>query len=267
MAEPLALTYIGTATTLLEVGGLRLLTDPAFDAPGTSYGVSKSPLGRRVRFTSMQAPALPVSALGRIDAVLLSHDHHGDNLDGSGRAFLPAAGQVVTTSTGARRLRRAGLERVAGLVPGQSVRLRGSGGVEIEVRATPARHGPAWLARLAGEVIGFWLEWQGRSLYVSGDTVWYPALERFTRAAAPEVAVVHLGGARFPITGPLRYSMDGKGLIELLLRWPDTLFVPVHYEGWSHFAQGRPALERVLERRGLGDRLLWLERGVRRELR
>lgn len=45
-----------------------------------------------------------IDDLGPIDAVLLTHDHHADNLDDLGRALLPAAGVVVTTTSGARRL-------------------------------------------------------------------------------------------------------------------------------------------------------------------
>ncbi|MFP2929506.1 MBL fold metallo-hydrolase, partial [Pyxidicoccus sp. 3LG] len=92
-------THIGTATLLLEIGPLRLLTDPAFDPPGRTYGFG---WGTRSRRTS--GPALSVDQLGRIDAVLLSHDHHADNLDDAGRAFLPQAPKVVTTHAGARRL-------------------------------------------------------------------------------------------------------------------------------------------------------------------
>jgi hypothetical protein len=41
-----------------------------------------------------------------VDAVLLSHDQHDDNLDAVGRALLPVAGAVVTTTPGAKRLGR-----------------------------------------------------------------------------------------------------------------------------------------------------------------
>ena len=39
-----------------------------------------------------------------MDVVLLSHDHHADNLDDPGRALLPDVPTVVTTRSGARRL-------------------------------------------------------------------------------------------------------------------------------------------------------------------
>jgi L-ascorbate metabolism protein UlaG (beta-lactamase superfamily) len=96
---PVSIQLIGGLTVLLEIGGLRLLTDPAFDAPGLV------PSGDRT-LTKTTGPAVAAEEIGPIDAVLLSHDQHGDNLDRSGRALLAHAGVVLTTSEGADRLGR-----------------------------------------------------------------------------------------------------------------------------------------------------------------
>src|SRR5574341_292382 len=96
----LHLTHIGTATVILEIGSLRLLTDPVFDPAGGHYN-----FGWGTGSTKLTAPALSPDSMGRIDAVLLSHDHHEDNLDKAGRAFLPKAKRVLTTTSGGRRLR------------------------------------------------------------------------------------------------------------------------------------------------------------------
>ena len=56
-------------------------------------------------------------------------------------------------------------------------------------------------------------------------------------------ALLHLGGVQFPITGPLRYTMTAAEAVELLgLLHPRTA-IPIHYEGWKHFRQGREAIE------------------------
>ena len=51
---------------------------------------------------------------------------------------------------------------------------------------------------------------------------------------------------QFPVSGPLRYTMTARDAVELcgLVR-PHTA-VPIHYEGWKHFRQGREAIEREL---------------------
>jgi L-ascorbate metabolism protein UlaG (beta-lactamase superfamily) len=72
----LRVTHIGGPTVLLELGGWRLLTDPTFDSPGRRY-----PFGWGSSSRKLTGPAIPASELPPIDAVLLTHDHHGDNLD------------------------------------------------------------------------------------------------------------------------------------------------------------------------------------------
>ena len=79
--------------------GWRILTDPTFDPPGRTYK-----FGWGSKSTKLSGPALEPDEVGPIDAVLVSHDHHGDNLDDSGRALLAAAPMVITTKAGARRL-------------------------------------------------------------------------------------------------------------------------------------------------------------------
>ncbi|HSB55273.1 MAG TPA: MBL fold metallo-hydrolase, partial [Gemmatimonadales bacterium] len=94
MPDSLRLTYIGGPTILIEWRGLRLLTDPTFDPPGTSYPTPAYTLHKTL------GPAISAEKLGPVDAVLLSHDHHFDNLDHAGRALLPLARQVLTTRAG-----------------------------------------------------------------------------------------------------------------------------------------------------------------------
>ena len=81
MTAELTVRLVGGPTALIELGGVRLLTDPTFDPPGDH------PVGTRV-LTKTTGPAVAAEELGRIDAVLLSHDQHPDNLDDAGRALL-----------------------------------------------------------------------------------------------------------------------------------------------------------------------------------
>ena len=76
--------------------------------------------------------------LGRIDLVLLSHDHHFDNLDRAGRAMLGRAGRVFTTPVAAERLGG----NAVGLAPWQSRDVPTRDGGILRVTGTPARHGP-----------------------------------------------------------------------------------------------------------------------------
>ena len=83
-------------------------------------------------------------------------------------------------------------------------------------------------------------------LWITGDTVLYDGVREVADRLEVGTALVHLGGVRFPITGPLRYTMTAHDAVELCGLVRPRTAIPVHYEGWSHFQQGRAAIEREL---------------------
>lgn len=251
-------THVGGPTTLIEIGGWRLLTDPTFDAAGGHYD-----FGWGTSSDKLTGPALAADDLPPIDAVLLTHDHHGDNLDTAGRALLPSVDTVVTTVSGARRL--GGNAR--GLAAGEATVLSAPGRRAIEVTATPARHGPPLSRPIVGDVVGFALRWPGdeaHALWITGDTVLHGPLRKAAARMTVDVAIVHVGGVRFPVTGPVRYTMTARRAVDLVGIARPRVAVPVHYEGWAHFKDGRAAVDRALAVAppGVRDRVRWLPIGT-----
>ena len=82
MANPnlrIHITHIGTATALIELDGLTILTDPYFSRNGTVWtGASGAKL------TNTYEPAMRLENLPPIDLIMLSHEDHKDNLDDLG---------------------------------------------------------------------------------------------------------------------------------------------------------------------------------------
>lgn len=239
------LTHIGGPTVLIEVDGWRLLTDPTFDPAGGRYA-----FGWGASSTKLTGPALTLEDVLPVDATLLTHDHHGDNLDMAGRSMLMqgAGGKVVTTRSGARRFDR--WRHAHGLCVGDAVSLFGHPGrPDLLITATPARHGPPLSRPIVGDVVGFALRRAGSEavfLWITGDTVLYGPVRRFAETQPVDVALVHVGGVRFGITGPLRYTMTGRDAVSLIGSLRPRVAVPVHYEGWSHFADGPAGLDSAL---------------------
>ena len=252
------ITHIGGPTVLIEVGGWRLLTDPTFDPPGKRYNFGWGTFSRK-----LAGPAIAADDVGPIDAVLLSHDHHDDNLDPAGRALLPAAGTVITTEAGAKRL--GGNAR--GLAAWASTTLAHEDRAPIAITATPCRHGPPLSRPLVGEVAGWALQWEGQehgALWISGDTVLYDGVREVAKRLEIGTAIVHLGGVRFPVSGPLRYTMSAAEAAELCGLIDPRTVVPIHYEGWKHFREGRAAAERAFAGAPgeLAARVRWLKLGA-----
>jgi L-ascorbate metabolism protein UlaG (beta-lactamase superfamily) len=245
-----AITLVGGPTALIEIDGFRLLTDPTFDAPG-SYQLPQ------VKLEKLVGPALSVDAIGEVDAVLLSHDQHSDNLDHAGRSFLATAPRVLTTEAGATRLGG----HAEGLAPWAATVLR-KDGATLTVTATPARHGPAGIEPLAGDVIGFVLSSaNGAPVYVSGDTVYYDGVAEVARRFKAGVVLPFAGAAQ--TRGPFHLTMDTNDTVETARTFPDALIVPVHTDGWAHFRQSAQDLRVTFDALGFGARLKLLEPGVR----
>lgn len=123
-----AVTVLGGPTAVIDMGGLRIVSDPTFDEPGPQGYLTKT-----------AGPAVSESALGPVDLVLVSHDLHPDNFDKRGRAFAGTAPLVLTGPLSAARLGQPAI----GLSPWTSHSLlRRDGGGELTVLAVPAVHGP-----------------------------------------------------------------------------------------------------------------------------
>ncbi|MFC5177722.1 MBL fold metallo-hydrolase [Nocardioides taihuensis] len=263
------LTHLGGPTVLIELDGWRILTDPTFDPPGRTYA-----FGLGTSSTKVTGPALEAADLGgRPDVVLVSHDHHADNLDDAGRALLPTAATVITTRAGERRLRAQlpGQADLRGLRPGQRTSMTRAGLRDLQVLATPCRHGPPLSRPVAGPVIGFALTLGGReqvAVWMTGDTVLTRRLLHQADRLEVDILLAHLGSVQFPVTGRLRYSMNSHDAVRLVRRLRPRVTVPVHYEGWSHFAEPEAHLRTVFDSApsGVGETLRWLQIGHTQDL-
>lgn len=254
--QTMRLTHIGTATLLIEVGGLRILTDPALDHAGQKYG-----FGPGASSVKTAEPVLPKDGLGKIDAVFISHDQHADNLDDAGRAAIANVPLVLTTKAASKRLGREAI----GLAPWESHQLSNG----IEVIATPARHGPPLSLPVVGPVVGFILRWPEQKhgvVYISGDTVWFSGLAEVAKRFKVGTAILHLGGVQLAPSGPVRYTLDAKGAVKLVDALNPRTVIPIHYDGWTHFKEPLSTIEAALAKSGHGEKLRRLPLGEGVEL-
>ncbi|MFI6317526.1 MBL fold metallo-hydrolase [Nonomuraea sp. NPDC050556] len=237
----------GGPTALFEYGGLRFLTDPTFDGPG-DYEV---PGGRLTKTTD--SPGAP----GEVDVVLLSHDEHPDNLDTSGRALLADVPLTLTTPGGGERLGKG----ARGLADWESIELERPGGGVVTVTGVPAIHGPGAredVEPVTGQVVGFVLTGQDLpTVYVSGDNASLDAVRQIAERFGPvDTAIMFAGAPRFDVLfdGEV-IVLDSAQAAEAAAILGARRVVPVHYEGWAHFTEGRDALLAAFAAAGLADRL------------
>jgi L-ascorbate metabolism protein UlaG (beta-lactamase superfamily) len=246
-----AATVLGGPTTVLDLGGLRIVADPTFDAAGPHGYLTKT-----------AGPVVDEDELGSVDVVLVSHTAHPDNLDERGRAFAVAAPLVLTGRTSADELG----PRAVGLSAWSSHAVRD----DITITAVPAVHGPEDAPRdengnVNCEVTGFVIEGSDLpTVYVSGDNASIRAVadvaERFPRVDA---AVLFAGSARVPQKfggRPLTLDAARAAAAAAILNAPVVL--PAHYDGWAHFSETRADIAKAFDEAGYASVLRLVDHGT-----
>jgi L-ascorbate metabolism protein UlaG (beta-lactamase superfamily) len=229
----LRLTWFGHSSTLIELDGVRVLTDPQW-----SERASPIPFVGPKRF---HPPPAPLEALGHLDAVLISHDHY-DHLDMRTVQTLAKTGVrfVVPLGIGAHLERwHVPAAQITELDWWQEVPLPGG----VRAISVPARHFSG--RGLAGNPT-LWTSWtlvgpQHRVFY-SGDTGLHEQLSAIAAQFGPfDVALLEIGQYH-PSWGDIH--LGALGALEAFSRLNAHALLPIHWgtfelalHGWSEPAE------------------------------
>lgn len=217
-------TYIGHATLLIEIDGVRVLTDPNFDPA----------LGRLLPRVS--APGLPIEGLGKLDALLLTHAH-ADHLSFAALDALPQDVPLFAPPAVQRWLARKGYAHAVPIAPGGEARI-GS----VVLRAAAARHmgnrygfdrwraatnmylldSPAWSAFFAGDTA------------LTGDTHALVARHLHETGRPLDLALLPIGHAPWWKPGFRRGHLTSDDALELFERLQARILMPYHWGTFHH---------------------------------
>ncbi|GAC1546549.1 MAG: MBL fold metallo-hydrolase [Polyangiales bacterium] len=188
---------------MLCVGGLRLLTDPWFYDPAFGALAHEVP------------PAVLARDVGRLDVILVTHDHadHADMraMDEMDKRALV----IVATEHLAVRTRSLGYREVIVLAPWEAVAVK-----DVTITAVPGLHDIY--------EIGFVVQGGGTSVYFAGDSRLHAALPAIAERFAPEVSILSCDGTR--LTGGDLHVMTPEDAVSAARTLRSRLVLPSHAE-------------------------------------
>ena len=214
---PVRIVYVGHATVLVEMDGVRLLTDPML----------------RPRMLHLRrAGKVDAPALRGIDAVLISHLHF-DHLDVASLRRIGRDVPIVAPPGAGALLARKRFSSVTELGVDEELRVG-----ELAIRGTPARHDAARLPfGSRAEPMGYVIT-GSRSVYFAGDT---DVFEGMAGLGPIDVALVPIWGWG-PVLGP--GHMDPQGAAEAVRLIRASVVIPIHWGTYFPLQaalRGRPA--------------------------
>jgi L-ascorbate metabolism protein UlaG (beta-lactamase superfamily) len=196
-------TWHGHSTVLLELDGVRLLTDPVVRA--------------RLLHLRRVVGAADVRTLADLDAVLVSHLHY-DHLDIPSLQSLGRSLRVVAPVGARRLLRRSGFDDIAELDVGETLEVG-----PVTIRATPAEHKGRRSPFAKAATIGFVVEGSVR-VYFAGDTDLFDGMGAFAGDLDLALLPVAGWGPRVPAG-----HLDPLRAAQALALLRPRLAVPIHW--------------------------------------
>ncbi|MFI5228247.1 MAG: MBL fold metallo-hydrolase [Gemmatimonadales bacterium] len=232
------ITYIGHATLLIELAGVRLLTDPNFDAK----------LGRILPRVS--APGIALENLPALDALLLTHAH-ADHLSFDSLERLPRNVPLYAPPVIARWLQRLGFDHALPLAPGESVCV---GRVTVHAASATHRGNRYGFDRWRSSANMYLLD-GGQTVFFAGDTALvddtHHLVERVLWSSGREldVALLPIGYAPWWKPGFSRGHLTHEDALALFERLRARVLMPYHWGTFRHVtATAHDAIRRLRDR-------------------
>ncbi|UCD56840.1 MAG: MBL fold metallo-hydrolase [Candidatus Hydrogenedentota bacterium] len=196
------ITEIGHSTMLIELAGVKIITDPWFTDP--ILGI----------VTHSRRMGMSIEELPELDLILISHAHF-DHCDLKAISKLnKSATVIVPERKTAARIKKLGYSDVGILAPWESRLVS-----VVSVTALPARH-PA-------PECTYVMSSGDSAVYFGGDTRYMKELQQIGEKFDLTVALLPMNGLSFPYLG--RVVMDPVDAAEAAVQLKARTAIPIHY--------------------------------------
>lgn len=239
--------HLRHATFVIEANGHYILIDPMLgekaSMPPFAFFRHKA-----IKNPIIEMPANSQEILNKVTHCIVTH-YHPDHIDKAGIKFLKEKNiPVVCSYIDEKKLKKQGITVTETVKYWEKKNL-----LEGTICGIPARHGYGWVAKPAGDVMGFVVELSNQPcLYISADTIYTPEVEKVLTEMKPEISVVASGAAQFDIGKPL--IMDPSDVIKFIKNAPGKVYAN-HMEAVNHCPYNREKLNADLVKNKLTEKV------------
>lgn len=247
--------FIRHATMILYLAGKKLLVDPLFSQKNTMPAVKNVP--NKSDNPLVDLP-VPIDALLECDAVFVTHMHR-DHFDNTAADLLPKDLLIFCQPQDSEKFRELGFNNAIPVT-------KSFNWGNIKILRTKGKHGHGIIAKRMAPSSGFVISAPGEPVvYLTGDTVWCPCVEKVLIKYSPEVIISNCGEARFSLGKPI--TMDVGDILSLCRLSPAANVVAVHMDAWNHCRLSRKELRDFTIEHNIDNQVCIPENGELLEIR
>ena len=246
---PISVQHIRHATSIISINGKRLLIVPMLSEAGK---LSPVPFTRNYRSNPLTSLTVSLHIFEDVDAILLTHRHF-DHWDTKSISILNKETLVFCSPRDQSFVQKAGFKKIIAI--NDYYEWEG-----IQMRRIEGPHAPGITGKILGTVSGFYLNTMSEgSIYIVGDCIYTPNIEKTFRDLSPDVALLNASEAEM-IWGTI-ITMTREDIARIAQLSPKTKLLAVHLDTINHCKLSRKQLSDFLKEQDLSGSVLIPEDG------
>jgi L-ascorbate metabolism protein UlaG (beta-lactamase superfamily) len=240
--------HLRNATMIIEIENHFILVDPMLGNKGES-----GPTFTYFRFKPQRNPIVNLpdnsaTLLGKVTHCIITH-MHTDHIDQAGVEFLRTnRTPVICSGNDASKLKEKGVNISQTVRYWEEAEFLGG-----KIQGIPAVHGYGFVAKLMGDVMGFFISFPNeKSIYFSSDTVYTESVHKVLTEFKPDISVVACGTAQLDLFQPL--LMRPEDILKFVRNAPGKV-ISNHMEAVNHCPTTRLQLAELLSKSKLRSKV------------